>query len=259
MHAAARLEMDRFVVSRRRRYTLTPAFSSVDIYDFAEAASDEPICHVRQPVSRFNADIRFYADEARTAELLRVRAHPRFDPWARHEVTGPAGETIGAIEKTLGGLRSAYVLYGAEGAEVARADARPPGAPVRRVAGHVGIAALAGLLGLGGITFAGPGSLVGLAAFGAAIAGRELRGRVDPVDAVSVFDITRDGEPLGTHCRRPRPQGPGDLLLGSRWAGAVYDIDMSPDRARSVDRRLVLALTVALDALRGVVAESPLR
>ena len=34
---------------------------------------------------------------------------------------------------------------------------------------------------------------------------------------------------------------------------------MGMDRARSVDRRLILALPVALDALRGLVPESRLR
>jgi hypothetical protein len=92
---------------------------------------------------------------------------------------------------------------------------------------------------------------------------RELRGRLDPVDAVSVFDITRDGELLGTLRRRPRAPELGDMmsstLLGPGWATTVFDVDMSVDRARTVDRRLILALPVALDALRGLVAESALR
>jgi hypothetical protein len=75
---------------------------------------------------------------------------------------------------------------------------------------------------------------------------------------VSVFDITRDGELLGTQRRRQRSPELGDLL-GPGWATAIYDIDMTMDPARTVDRRLTLAPTVALDALRGVLAESPLR
>ncbi len=72
--------------------------------------------------------------------------------------------------------------------------------------------------------------------------------------------VTRDGELLGTHRRRPRrtTMGGGPPL---RWGPVptVHDIDMSPDRGRTVDRRLVLALTVALDALGGLFATSTLR
>jgi hypothetical protein len=101
--------------------------------------------------------------------------------------------------------------------------------------------------------------LAGVASLVTATGARELRGRLDPVDAVSVFDITRDGELLGTQRRRPRSSELGDTLLGPGWATTVFDVDMTIDRARTVDRRLILALPVALDALRGLVAESALR
>jgi hypothetical protein len=39
----------------------------------------------------------------------------------------------------------------------------------------------------------------------------------------------------------------------------VYEIDMRADAAKTVDRRLVLAVPVALDTLRGLFAESALR
>jgi hypothetical protein len=249
---------DRFVVTRRRRYTLTPSLSSVDVYEFSLPTTDEPFCRVRQRVSRFNEDIRFYADEAGLVELMRIRALRRFDPWARYEVLDPSGETIGEIEKIFGTspLRSTYVLYGREGEEVARVVGRPPVARTRRLAGRLGVVGLAGLLGLGGITLSGPAGVAGLATFAAAMAGREARARLDPVDAVTDFDITRDGEPLGTHRRRPRPPGLGDMVSMNT---TIFDVDMSPDRGRTVDRRLILALTVALDALRGLLVESPLR
>jgi uncharacterized protein YxjI len=52
------------------------------------------------------------------------------------------------------------------------------------------------------------------------------------------FEITRDGEPLGVHSRR-------------HWRlRDTYDIDLTPDSARTLDRRLVLALAVGLDALQ---------
>jgi len=52
------------------------------------------------------------------------------------------------------------------------------------------------------------------------------------------FTITRDGEPLGIHSRR-------------RWRlRDTYDIDLTADAERTLDRRLVLALAVGLDALQ---------
>jgi uncharacterized protein YxjI len=52
------------------------------------------------------------------------------------------------------------------------------------------------------------------------------------------FTIARDGEPLGIHSRR-------------RWRlHDTYDIDLTADAARTLDRRLVLALAVGLDALQ---------
>jgi hypothetical protein len=72
---------------------------------------------------------------------------------------------------------------------------------------------------------------------------------------VPAFDITRDGEPLGTLRRHVLPA----TLLGPGWTTTTFGIDMSLDRERTVDRRLILALPVALDALRGLVPESSLR
>ena len=52
------------------------------------------------------------------------------------------------------------------------------------------------------------------------------------------FVFERDGQILGVHKRR-----------FGRFRD-VYDIDMSADAARSLDRRLVLAAAVGLDALQ---------
>ena len=256
-------EQDRFVIRRRRRLTVTPSLGRVDVYDFALAASDDPICRVRQRVWRFNQDLRFYS--ADNGDLMRMRARRRFDPWARHELTDPRGETVGEIQKVFapGSRRAAYLLYDHNGDEVARVDARAPARPIRRHARRVAVAVLTGLASLVGLTFLGPPGLVGIGSLVAVTGVRELRGRLDPVDAVSAFDITRDGELLGTQRRRPPSSELGDMvsttLLGPGFATTVFDVDMSLDRARTVDRRLVLALPVALDALRGITAESALR
>lgn len=249
---------DHFVVSRRRRLTVTPSLSRVDAYDFALAGTDEPICRVRQRVWRFDTDIRFHDGNA---ERMRIRARRRFDPWARYELTDERRETIGEIQKVFGRdpVRSAYLLYDRGGDEVARVDGRPAVAPIRRHAGRIAVAGLTAAAGLAGFTLLGPTGLAGVASVGVATGAREFRGRLDPIDAVSVFDITRDGEPLGTLRRRPRSPQLGDVLLGPGWTATIFDVDMSMDRDRTVDRRLILALPVALDALRGLVPESPLR
>lgn len=242
---------------------MTPFLGRVDVYDFTLAATGEAICRVRQRVRRFNQDVRFHGD--RKVDVMRLRARPRFDPWARYELIDARGETIGEIQKVLARetRRASYLLYDRNGHEVDRVDGRAPTSPIRRHAGRVATVALTGVAGLIGLTFLGPPGVAGVISLVAVTGGRELRGRLDPVDAASVFDITRDGEILGTQHRRPPSQELGDListtLLGPGWAPTVFDIDMSLDRARTVDRRLVLALPVALDALRGLVAESALR
>jgi hypothetical protein len=254
---------DQFVVSRRRRMTVSPSLGRVDVYDFARADTDDPICRVRQRVWRFTEDIRFYGPES--SDVMRIRARRRFDPWARHEVTNERRETIGEIQKVFhrDPLRSAYLLYDVNGDEIARVDGRAPAAPMRRHVGRVAVAGATAVAGLLGLTFLGPPGLAGVVSLGVATGAREFRGRIDPVDAIPVFDITRDGEPLGTLCRRPRSPELGDMLsttlLGPRWTTTIFDVDVSPDRDRTVDRRLILALPVALDALRGLVPESPLR
>jgi hypothetical protein len=263
MTASDLTQHDQFVVTRRRRMTVTPSLSRVDVYDFALAASDDPICRVRQRVWRFNQDIRFHG--AAGGDVMRIRARPRFDPWARYELTDERRETIGEIQKVFGRdpLRSAYLLYDDNGDEIARVDGRAPTAPIRRRAGRVAVAGVTAVAGLAGLTLLGPTGLAGVASLGVATGAREFRGRLDPVDSVPVFDITRDGEPLGSLRRRPRSPELGDMLattlLGPGWTTTVFDVDMSMDRDRTVDRRLILALLVALDALRGLVPESPLR
>ena len=238
-----------------------PSLGRVDVYDFA-LDTDEPVCRVRQRVWRFGKGIRFHGA---SGEVMRIRARRRYDPWARYELTDERRETIGGIQKVFGPdpLRSAYLLYDPNGDEIARVDGRPAAAPIRRRAGRLAVAGVTAVAGLAGVTFLGPTGLAGIVALGVGTGARELRGRLDPVDAVPVFDITRDGEPLGTLRRRPRSPELGDMLsttlLGPHWTTTTFDVDMSTDPAHTVDRRLVLGLPVALDALRGLVPESPLR
>ena len=59
---------------------------------------------------KFKEDIRFYADDSKTQELMRLKARQRFDPRARYDVTAADGTKIGEIQKVFGEslLRSTY-------------------------------------------------------------------------------------------------------------------------------------------------------
>ena len=112
-------EHDRFLLRQRIRPV-------VNQYEFflpdGDGALGPPICFVEQKRFKFKEDIRFYADESKTQELLRIKARQRFDPRARYDVTDPAGTKVGEIQKVFGAslLRSTYGLFDAGGQETAR-------------------------------------------------------------------------------------------------------------------------------------------
>jgi len=257
-------EHDRFVVARRQRVTLSPSLDSVDVYEFALADADvdsPPFCYVRQRVSRSNVRVGFYADEARTVALMHLNMPPRFDPWARCELADAGLRTIGEIQKEFvpRRRRSQYVLYGSEGGEVAHVEAHVAVAVSRRRAAGVAAAAAAGVLGIPIV------GAVGVAAVALAVTAgaRQLRDWVDPLDLASELRILRGGQTIGVFHRQASPGslGPGTPTIRVPWhpPARVYEVDMRSDPSKLVDRRLVLAVIVALDSLRGVLPESPLR
>lgn len=77
---------------------------------------------VEQKRFKFKEDIRFYTDEARTTEVMRIQARQRFDPRARYDITDANGQKIGEIQKVFGEslLRSTYKLFDVQGNEVAK-------------------------------------------------------------------------------------------------------------------------------------------
>jgi hypothetical protein len=256
---------DRFVVTRQRHMTVSPSLKVVDSYEFAlaDASVDTPpFCRVRQRVSRSNVRIGFYADPARTVALMHLNMRPRFDPWARCELTDTGSDTIGEIQKVFVPRRrpSHYVLYGAGGDEVGRVEAHVPVAVGRRRAGRVAVGAAAGVLG---IPFLGAVGVAAVASLAVAAGVRQLRDWVDPLDVASELCILRGDQSIGVIRRQPGPApiGPGTSTIPLPWESParVYEIDMRADPSKIVDRRLVLAVPVALDTLRGVFAESALR
>jgi uncharacterized protein YxjI len=196
---------DRFVLRQRIR----PVINQYEITLPAEDGTSpgEPVCFVEQARFKFKEDIRFYTDDGKGEELMRLKARQRFDPRARYDVTDAAGGKIGEIQKAFGEslLRSTYRLYGPAGEEVAIARERSmPVALLRRA-----------------------------------------------VDFVPYIGAYADWLPIPYHFEFVR----GDEVLGSntrtRWKlRDTYLIDLSGDPERTLDRRLVLAIAVGMDALQ---------
>src|SRR4051812_46283355 len=89
------------------RFVLPPRIQPViNQYEFSLPEDDdkpgEPFCFVEQKRFKFKEDIRFYTDESKTTELLRIKARQRFDPRARYDITAADGTKIGEIQKVFG-------------------------------------------------------------------------------------------------------------------------------------------------------------
>jgi uncharacterized protein YxjI len=197
-------EHDRFVLRQRIR-------PIVNQYEFTLPGPDgkpgEPVAFVEQKRFKFKEDIRFYVDDSKTQELMRLKARQRFDPRARYDVTAPDGTKIGEIQKVFGEslLRSTYKLFDAAGAETAKARER-------------------------------------------SLAVALFRRLVDFIPYVGGF---ADWLPIPYHFDFLR----GDTVLGTHERTAfkfrdTYTIDMSGDPERTIDRRMILAIAVGMDALQ---------
>jgi uncharacterized protein YxjI len=167
----------------------------------------EPICFVEQKRFKFKEDIRFYLDEAKTTELLRIKARQRFDPRATYDITDESANKIGEISKVFGAslLRSTFRISDAQGQEL----------------------------------FVSTEKSLGVALF------RRAVGFIPYVENIANW------LPIPYHFVFKR----GEEILGenTRQLGKlrdIYTIDMTPDSARTIDRRLVLALAVGQDALQ---------
>jgi uncharacterized protein YxjI len=178
----------------------------VNQYEFS-LPTGEPFCFVEQKRFTFKEDIRFFADDSKAVELMRLKARQRFDPRARYDVTEPAGGTIGEMQKLFGTslLRSTYALFDPQGQEIARAQEKSLAVALFR-------------RGVDIVPYVGDVS--------------------DWLPIPYHFTFTRDGQLLGTHSRQA-------FKLRD-----TYTIDMTPDADRTLDRRLVLAIAVGMDALQ---------
>ena len=167
----------------------------------------QDVCFVEQKRFKFKEDIRFYADDSKAREILRIKARQRFDPRATYDVTDELDGKIGSIQKVFGAslLRSTYRVNDAGDNEVCICTEKSLGVALfRRAVGFIPYV--------------------------------ENFAKWLPIPYH--FDLKRGEQVIGTNTRHT-------------WKiRDVYTIDVTGDPQRTVDRRLVLALAVGMDALQ---------
>jgi uncharacterized protein YxjI len=173
-------------------------------------AEQDLVAFVQQKTFALKEDLRFYADEAKTTELFRVKARQRFDPTARYRVTDADGAEIGELAKAFKRslARSTWRVYApGDDEEIMWATER-----------SLFRSLLRRLLSLGGLI---PivGDILGL------------------IPIRYHFDFFAGDRNLGSFERR----------FGIRDR---YILDLSGDPEHRVDRRVAIALAVAMDALQ---------
>jgi len=167
----------------------------------------QEVCFVEQKRFKFKEDIRFYSDDSKSREIMRIKARQRFDPRATYDVTDELGGKIGSIQKVFGAslLRSTYRVNGVNDDELCICTEKSLGvALLRRAVGFIPY----------------------------------VENVANWLPIPYHFDFKRGDEVIGTNTRHA-------------WKiRDVYTIDMTADPQRTVDRRLVLALAVGMDALQ---------
>lgn len=171
-----------------------------------EKSGEEPVCFVEQKRMKLKEDLRAFEDDSKETEVFRIKARQVWDPKARYDVTDPAGQQIGQLQKVFGEslLRSTWRIYDAAGEQIAWARER-----------NLFIALFRRLIGF--VPFIG-----------------------DFADFLPIpyhFDYFMEDRKIGGLER----------ILGVRDR---YRLDTSGDTERTIDRRVILALAVGMDALQ---------
>lgn len=194
---------DHFVLRQRIRLVINQ-------YEFSlpdETGDGKTICFVEQARFKFKEDIRFFTDDSKDEELMRILARQRFDPRARYDITLADGSKLGEIQKVFGKslARSTYTIFDATGQEIVLAREKSLGKALFR-------------------------RLVGLVPYVGDFA--------DFLPIAYDFEFLHGEQRIGINQRRR-------FKLRD-----IYDIDFSADAEHVIDRRLVLAATVGMDALQ---------
>jgi hypothetical protein len=95
-----------------------------------------PVAFVRQKKLAIREDLRFFADESESEELFRVKARQVVDVGGRYDVTTPAGERIGVLQRRFAQtlLRTTWAILDAdEGALAEVTESSTARAVLRRV------------------------------------------------------------------------------------------------------------------------------
>ena len=106
----------------------------------ALAPGDEagaPVAFVRQKKLAIREDLRFFADESESEELFRVKARQVVDVGGRYDVTTPAGERMGVLQRRFAQtlFRTTWAILDADEGPVADVtESSMPRAVLRRVA-----------------------------------------------------------------------------------------------------------------------------
>ncbi|MCW3039611.1 MAG: hypothetical protein JWM31_1516 [Solirubrobacterales bacterium] len=203
-------------ISAHDRFVLRQRLKLViNQYEFSVPGEDgtdgESFCFVEQRRFKFKEDIGFFADETKTTPLMRILARQRFDPKARYDIATADGTAIGQIQKVFGKSIFRSTYTLFNGDGEEVCVAREK---------SVGKALFRRLIGF--VPYVG--------------------GYADWLPIAYDFEFVRD------------PEGDAEVLALNvrrrfKWRD-IYDIDASADTARILDRRLLLAATVGMDALQ---------
>lgn len=174
------------------------------------SAGPLPVAFVRQKKLAIKEDIRFFADEEQTDELFRIKARAIMEFGGRYDVTTPAGEKIGVLGKVFGKSLLRSTW------SIMDADERELAVAKER-----------------SVVIAIARRVVDVVPYG---------------DFVPIpFHFTIDTVSNGVSNGAGRHLGDLNRRFGIR---DTYDLDLTGDHERSIDRRLAIALGVALDALQ---------
>ena len=119
-------DYDRYLVDQLVRpianlYRVTPLA-------VGETPAGPPVAYVRQKKLKIKEDIGFFADEAETRELFRIKGRSWLDTGgSRYDVTAADGTRIGVLHHTLRSLvRTRWEILGPDEQPVAVAQERSP-------------------------------------------------------------------------------------------------------------------------------------